>query len=106
MMYFADDDHWVDDSEREELIKKRGMTKVVDATSSASDGDAGHSTGVRDGAGGVVQRGIGDIDTSGVGEQCKSGRAKMVICTEGISHGFCIREFSFTKSHKNTIGDG
>lgn len=99
VLYFGQRDHWVCDESRDRLIKSRGRRYVagIEPASPAS-------TGVERGANGNVVRRDKfeevrvDVElqnpySTAIGTD-EEWKPRMIVCEEGIPHGFCIGECS------------
>ena len=96
VLYFGQGDHWVCDESRDRLIKNRGRRCVagIESASSTSTGverDANRSLLRRDQ---VEEVGI-DVELQGPDSVVKGvdeWKPQMIVCEEGLPHGFCIGE--------------
>jgi len=99
VIYFGQGDGWVCDESRDRLIKSRGRLYIagMESASSASEGVG------RDVNGNVLRR--NKMEEVGINVEVQSPdsiakgadvewKPQMIICEEGLPHGFCISECS------------
>lgn len=85
--YYGAKDHWVADVERDLIIERRGRgaKRWIEVLEEDDDEDLGEG----EGEGEEVRGGVRVLRKSAVEEE-DAWKPRMMVCEEGIPHGFCI----------------